>query len=248
MLDSCSGAGHVTTGSIIFARYESTRLPGKALLDIGGKCMLAHVIDRAVRIGDYPVVVATSRCEADDAIVKFSESRGVHVFRGALDDVADRGLACARAFGFKYFARICGDRPYFDPEVVRLLIERAENDDLDLATNVGIKSFPPGMTAEVILVDALDRVLKITNDAKDREHLTRYFYREPDAFRIFNLESNTPRMIGVSLVVDTPEDIDRARFIAARLPDPIQDAACEDIINLARAWMKTRGKHAKSRD
>jgi len=33
---------------VIPARFASTRLPGKALLDIGGKPMLQHVYERGV--------------------------------------------------------------------------------------------------------------------------------------------------------------------------------------------------------
>ena len=44
---------------VIPARYESTRLPGKPLLDIAGKPMLQHVVDRARESQASEVVVAT---------------------------------------------------------------------------------------------------------------------------------------------------------------------------------------------
>jgi 3-deoxy-manno-octulosonate cytidylyltransferase (CMP-KDO synthetase) len=60
---------------IIPARYGSTRLPGKPLLDIGGEPMIAHVYRRAAECGAASVVVAT-----DDArIVKAAEAAGARV-------------------------------------------------------------------------------------------------------------------------------------------------------------------------
>lgn len=44
---------------VIPARYASTRLPGKPLLDIAGKSMIAHVCQRAIEAEADVVVVAT---------------------------------------------------------------------------------------------------------------------------------------------------------------------------------------------
>ena len=49
------------TGLIIFARYDSARLPGKALRPLAGRALLGWVIDRAHQVLDnLPVMVATS--------------------------------------------------------------------------------------------------------------------------------------------------------------------------------------------
>jgi len=44
---------------IIPARYASTRLPGKPLLDIAGKPMIWHVYQRAIESGAAQVIIAT---------------------------------------------------------------------------------------------------------------------------------------------------------------------------------------------
>jgi 3-deoxy-D-manno-octulosonate cytidylyltransferase len=59
---------HVTSDSfvvVIPARYQSVRLPGKPLLDIAGKPMLLHVVDRARESKAAAVIVAT-----DDARIE----------------------------------------------------------------------------------------------------------------------------------------------------------------------------------
>ncbi len=54
---------------IIPARYGATRLPGKPLLDLGGKPIIAHVIERAQQSGARQVVVATDDARVEQAAV-----------------------------------------------------------------------------------------------------------------------------------------------------------------------------------
>lgn len=60
---------------VIPARFGSSRLPGKPLLDIGGRPLLAHVVDRARESGADEIVVATD----DQRIVAAAESLGALV-------------------------------------------------------------------------------------------------------------------------------------------------------------------------
>ncbi len=53
---------------IIPARYDSTRLPGKPLLDIAGKPMVQHVVDKALACGAKRVIVATDDQRIRDAL------------------------------------------------------------------------------------------------------------------------------------------------------------------------------------
>ncbi len=56
---------------IIPARYESTRLPGKPLLDIAGKPMIQHVYQRAIEAGAVSVAVATDNLQVEEAVRGF---------------------------------------------------------------------------------------------------------------------------------------------------------------------------------
>ena len=55
---------------VIPARYASTRLPGKALVDIAGKPMVVHVAERAQRSGATEVWIATDDERVVDAVHK----------------------------------------------------------------------------------------------------------------------------------------------------------------------------------
>lgn len=57
-----------TFNVVIPARYDSTRLPGKPLLDIAGKPMIVHVCERAQEAQADEVVVATDDQRIVDAV------------------------------------------------------------------------------------------------------------------------------------------------------------------------------------
>lgn len=60
---------------VIPARYNSTRLPGKPLLDIGGKPMIRHVYERAGESGAGRIIIATD----DSRVARAAEAFGAEV-------------------------------------------------------------------------------------------------------------------------------------------------------------------------
>ena len=226
-------------GAIIFSRHTSFRLPGKALLDIYGRCLLGRVIDRSKHIeGVDKLIIATSIDVEDDSIVKFAEAEGIDVFRGSLDNVVERALAACECFNLTRFARIFGDRPFFDPELVSSLIQIHSRYDLDLATTTFPNTFAPGLAAEVINTEALRRINGLFLENEDREHVTKYFYSHAKDFKIKNIEnSSNIDMEGLHLAVDDKDDLKRARWIASQLnKDSEHHFSMKEIILHARNW------------
>jgi spore coat polysaccharide biosynthesis protein SpsF len=184
----------MSTGLIILARYDSTRLPGKALRPLAGRALLGWVIDRARNVPDnLPLLVATSERELDDPIAAFAEAEGVALYRGSAEDVAGRTLAAAEAEGFDVFARISGDSPFFDYQLLGEMIARRQEVDLDLVTNVMPRSYPPGASCEVVKLAAMRRLVAAAREPEEREHVTLYFYRHPEQFRIENCAASDDR-------------------------------------------------------
>ena len=229
----------MSTGIIIFARMSSRRLPGKSLVALGDRPLLGRVIDRVRGVPSAAgIAVATSTDPSDDPIAAFARSEGVAVYRGSLDDVLGRGVACARAQGWRAFARVCGDRPFLDPIALDRAIRRmddAPDGSLDLVTNMIDRAVPPGLTNEVIRTETLDAVRARTSDPHHREHLTRYLYDHAAQFLVEDAGAPPPETAGLRLVVDTPDDLERARFIVAQLDDPAA-ADLAAIARHARAW------------
>ena len=221
---------------VIFSRFDSSRLPGKALMDVAGRSLLGRCIDRARRVsGNPPIIVATSGRPVDDAIAHFAESQGVAVFRGDADDVAGRALACAERFGLVRFARICGDSPFLCPEIIGGLLEIHRTGLCDVACNVLTRSFPAGLSVEIIATEAMRQACR-EGDAEDHEHVTRFFYRNLERFRIFSLAAADPQdMRAVSLALDTPDDLIRLSRIAQSLGSTAAEASLTAILDLARS-------------
>ena len=72
------------TLAIIQARMNSSRLPGKVLLDIAGKPMLAHVVERTRLAKSVDEVrVATTSDPSDDAVEAFCRAQGYACNRGS---------------------------------------------------------------------------------------------------------------------------------------------------------------------
>ena len=226
----------MSAGTIIFSRMDSKRLPGKAMIDISGRPLLGRVIDRAKHIkGAERIIVATSSRSIDDQISSFADSEGVHIYRGSVDDVAGRALEACKAFGLTKFARICGDRPFFDPELVSRLIGMHDSLDVDIVTTMFPRTYPPGLTTEIISANSLEFVVSKTKNLEDREHVTNYFYRESHNFKIHNVDiPKGSNFDNVHLVIDNEYDLMRARSIASQINTTHNDI--ENIICLAKEW------------
>lgn len=231
----------MTTGLIVLSRFDSRRLPGKALRPIAGRPMLGRVLDRvrlARRIDQ--VVVATSDREVDDTIDAFASAEGVAVFRGSAEDVLGRCLDCAEAFSFDRIVRISGDSPFMDPIVIDRLVTAQADGGEEIVTNVLHRSFPPGVSVEVLSLEALRRLAALATGDQDREHVTTYVYRHPDKFLIRNVAAAASPYQGAGLVVDDESDLARADWITRQVQGRSEVASLDTIVTLAQAWEKNR--------
>lgn len=207
------------TVAIVQARMGSTRLPGKSLMRIEGKPMLAHVLERlgAARSLDR-IAVATSTSPKDRAIVALAQGMGIGIFTGSEDDVLDRYYQAARVFGAETVVRITGDCPLIDPAVVDQAVRLFAKGGADYVRTSG---FPRGLDTEVFSFRNLERAWKEAARDYEREHVTPYFYRHPEMFRVGELVASEPlRRPELRLCVDTEEDLSLVREVFARLYVP----------------------------
>jgi spore coat polysaccharide biosynthesis protein SpsF len=223
----------VDIGVVVQARMSSARLPGKVLMPLAGKALLAWLVER-LRQTALPVVIATSRQPEDDGVEQLAASLGTACHRGPLDDVAARLAGAAEAAGFDAFVRANADSPLLDPALVRKARALYSEQPVDLVTNVFPRSFPKGMSVELIALGALRRMLKESQAAEDREHVTRYVYAHPEAFRIRNFAAERPQP-ALQLSVDTPEDFARMEACIRRLGAGALTAGWEEIADCAGA-------------
>jgi 3-deoxy-manno-octulosonate cytidylyltransferase (CMP-KDO synthetase) len=120
---------------VIPARYASTRLPGKPLLDLGGKPMVVRVAERAKASGAEEIWVAADH----DAVRDAAEKHGIPVLmtRSGHPTGTDRLAEVAETLGWDdgvIVVNVQGDEPLIDPALVAKVANRLAESGADIAT------------------------------------------------------------------------------------------------------------------
>ena len=122
---------------IIPARYDSTRLPGKVLLDICGKPMIQHTYERAVEATEDPgkVFIATDSLEVAEAVEGF----GAQCLLTATTHKSgtERLLEAVNQLGLfdnNLVVNVQADEPLLPPVLIRQVAENLWKHQADVAT------------------------------------------------------------------------------------------------------------------
>jgi spore coat polysaccharide biosynthesis protein SpsF len=204
-------------GAIILCRLDSKRLPGKVLADVAGKPLLWYVLSRclAVRCLDK-VFVATSDRLVDNPIDDYCRSQGYRIFRGPAEDVAARLLLCAEQAGLDYFFRVNADSPCLKPRLLEQALGLSRNGDWDLITNLHPRSFPYGISVELLKTSSFRKAYPAMVQAGQTEHATQYLYQHLELFRWHNILHSGEDLSSMRLTVDTAEDLHWFRSLVSR--------------------------------
>ncbi len=218
---------------IIQARMNSRRLPGKVLMEVRGKPLLQYTLDRLSQsIHELRVIVATSEQSSDDPVEAYCREHQIEVFRGALEDVVGRYAALIKAFNLPAFVRVTGDSPLIDTHLIDAGIDSFQTGQFDLVTNVFPRSFPKGQSFEILRGDIFLEAEPRISDPSEREHITQYFYRLADHYRIYNLSSDTANYAQMNLSVDTSEDLENFRKLVDCTDRDIMNFGWEEILRI----------------
>ena len=172
---SYTGLSHsrvsVSAVAIIPARYESTRLPGKALADIAGRPMIEHVYRRAAEAASVGrVIVAT-----DDARIKAAVERfgGECVMTSASHQSGtDRLAEVAASLSEDVIVNVQGDEPLLEPSMI----------DAAVAPFVSDASLMMSTLRKRITDPAELQSPHVTKVVVDRDGFALYFSRAPIPF------------------------------------------------------------------
>lgn len=219
--------------AIIQARMGSTRLPGKTLVEICGKPLLEHIVER-VRYSRLikEIVVATTTKQEDNVIIDLCTKMRVKSFRGSEDDVLDRFYQCVKRFEADIIVRITADDPFKDPEVIDKAIEAIlDNDKLNYVSNTIRPTYPEGIDVEVFTFGTLEKAWKEAREPTEREHVTPYIWNNPDIFKVLNMENDVD-LSYMRWTLDTKEDLEFTRAIYKRLYRPNEIFLMKDILEV----------------
>jgi len=219
-------------GCIIQARMGSTRLPGKAMLDVeNDKTVLYFVIKQLqnCKLIDK-IIVATTTLEADNKIADFSKDLGIDCFRGSSNNVLDRYYQCAKEYSVFTIVRIPSDKPLIDPEIVDNVVNMFRNNSYDYITNfLSNPTFPSGTEVEIFSINALKKVWEKAKLPSEKEHVTPYFVNHKDEFKITHIE-NSENLSHLRWAVDRIEDLKLVRKIVSKIKK--RPIIMKDIIDL----------------
>ena len=157
---------------VIPARYGSSRLPGKPLLDIAGKPMVQHVFERALEAGFNPeteIIIATDHQDILDA----GRRCGAVTIMTAVDHASgtDRLAEVAQCLNWPketIVVNLQGDEPLMQPAYIRAVADNLAS------SSAGIATLATPITESEDIFDP--NVVKVVVNA---EQLAMYFSRAP---------------------------------------------------------------------
>ena len=126
----------MTFSVVIPARFGSTRLPGKPLLDLAGRPMIQRVWDQACASSAARVIIATDDERIADVAAAFGAE--VCITNPGHPSGTDRLAEVARLHGFDdddIVVNVQGDEPLIPPAVIdQVAANLADNADASIAT------------------------------------------------------------------------------------------------------------------
>jgi spore coat polysaccharide biosynthesis protein SpsF len=208
----------VSVAIVVTARMASTRYPGKAVVPLSGRPLLEVLLERLrTATGVDTLGLATTERSEDDVLAEIAARLELPVFRGAEDDVLERTLGAARAFGATDVVRVTGDNPLTDIATLEDLVCHHLASGADY-TYVPGEALLMGILSEVIRVSALERSWQKGDASHRSELVTLYIKEHPEEFRIATRELdpslNHPEL---RLTVDEAEDVALMQAVFERL-------------------------------
>ena len=204
------------TGVFIQVRLASTRLPGKALANLGGRPVIEHAMASLRRLPASVHALVTDPESAAGLAGPAARCR-FELFAGSPDNVLERYVHAARRYGVHEIVRATGDNPLVSWELARMAVAERRRNAADFLAYDG----PPlGTGVEVLRTDALERALASNTDPYDREHVSPYLYRNTDRFNCVRLVAPPAYCFpGALVTLDTPADLTWLRTIVESLSD-----------------------------
>jgi|TARA_B100002003_G_C14051963_1_gene506572 spore coat polysaccharide biosynthesis protein SpsF len=221
----------MSTPFLITARLKSTRLPKKIMLEVMGKPLIVHMLDRikhSRHIED--IVICTSTNSQDDPLEEIAEKEHVHCFRGSEDDVLERLLRAARSYDMTNFANITADCPLIDPLLIDRAVEEYDKVNADLVMYDDSNNNIP-FNCYVLRVSALEKVCELKKETDTEVWLNLF---TTHMFKIHSIiVEGKYRHNSLKISLDYPEDYEFIKKVFGELYDPDRVFSLPDVIDLA---------------
>jgi spore coat polysaccharide biosynthesis protein SpsF len=225
---------------LLQARLDSSRLPRKALLPLGGRPLIYRVMEALRRVpADLYILASPEDCGPDFS--PLAAEAGFQFCPGPKEDVLGRYCLAIRRFSLGRVIRATGDNPFVFPAAAAAINGEALALGADYAAYSGL---PYGAGVESVAAGALLRAEREASPrplpqgglSPEREHVCPYLYKHPELFLLHRpLVRQNWRGPSLRITVDTGEDYERCRILWEALGGfPGEEA-------LIAAWRKLAG-------
>lgn len=190
----------------IQVRCDSKRFPRKIFSKVNNKSIIENIIDN-LSVLNLKICLCSTNRKIDKDIKKISLKKKCFFYGGSKNNVLNRLYNCAKKFNSKNLIRINGDSPLISSHLILKAIKyRKKFPQYDIITNVFPRTFPRGMSVEIIKTDCLKKLNLMKLTKTNKEHVTKFIYKNPELFKIknFNLKKD---FSNINLSVDTKNDL-----------------------------------------
>lgn len=233
-------AKQVVTAAIV-ARFESTRLPGKATKVISGEVPLRHLLRRVHRMKRVDhIALCTTTSPSDDVLVDIARQEGAQIVRAGELNVLERLVQAIQLTNADVMLRITGDDILIDPEYGDRAIEHHLNHNNHYTD---LKALPSGTELEVFDSWLLNTISNACLDGAGTEYLTTYVTQNKQHLQLGSCPVAAEHACDYRLTLDTVEDYQLIRLLLAHMRKigKINDYSVGDIV----AFLKARPDVAK---
>ena len=190
--------------AMIVARFNSNRLPGKAMLKITNKPLLEHLFLRIKKAKFIDkIIFCTTKKKSDDVLTKLATKNKISVFRGEVKNVLGRMLESTKKSSPDIMIRITGDDILIDIEYMKRAIDFHLSNNLDYTDH---KKLPSGIETEIFNRKILNFINENAIDTSGTEYLTYYIKNNEQYFRTGSATVEKKHQKDIRLTIDNLKD------------------------------------------
>ncbi len=227
-------------GALIPARLNSERLPNKALMEICGRPIIHHLLDRVTackHLTPKNTVVCVTQEKSDDPLVESVGAYGAQIFRGSTNDIIDRFNAAMDHFNFDAVVQIDGDDPLSATEYMNLTMDKLLSEpSVDIVT---CKGLPLGTAVKSFTRHAMKRVLKHYYSGQNDTGFM-YFFTKSGLCKQLDIEPISPDHIfdAARLTLDYEQDFTMFSALLKDIYKPNQLLGLTQVLRYLRKHPK----------
>ncbi len=199
---------------VVQCRLNSSRLPGKALLTLGGKTVLDWTLAamKQVKADDY--YVATDY-DSEKDLAPLTKANGYKLLAGPLEDVLERFCMVIEKSGADAVVRATADNPFLFYEAAQALVEEYERrNQTGRCDYITFSGLPHGSGVEIFNAHSLLQAKAQTDSPYDHEHVGPALYKHKENWNCIFVDAparfNHPSL---RTTIDTAADYRRALAI-----------------------------------